>query len=215
MAIEQPQHEGVGADEGVPREVRPRLAEDAGDRRRLGDRRHVAVLARARRARGAAGRLRVDAALPLRVRHLLGQRADHRSAGAERMRRQRVAGRAQRRRLDVPAFGRPEARRRVHDAREPRFDRVRPEDRPLVALGDVEAAVGGGLGAETVRLDLVAHGARHAVARQRRAVGPAAVVDVDVPPAARTRRPGRCGPPSACGTRRTPAGSPRRARDDR
>ena len=77
IAVQHPQHEEVAAEEGVAAQTLARLAEDRGNRRRLGDRRHVAILAAPFRA--------VRAVLPLEKRHLLGKPADRAALGVERL----------------------------------------------------------------------------------------------------------------------------------
>src|SRR5262245_4745636 len=94
-----------------------RLAEHRGDTRRLAHLRHVTGR--------TAFRMAERTVPPLEKRYLLGQRTKDLTGGADRLRVERVAGRAQLGLADVRRFGGLRAARRMHDARQAGFDRER------------------------------------------------------------------------------------------
>ncbi len=94
----------------------PRLAEHGGDRRGVGDLRHVAGLAAPLGSKGTVA--------PFEVRHLLGERRRHLAVRAERPGVERVAGRAELGLLDVGGLGRRHPGCGVHH---PCAARVDPE----------------------------------------------------------------------------------------
>src|SRR5262245_30137605 len=101
--VQDPLHEEIAADEGVPRKTHSRLAEDRGDPHLCFDHRHVARLT-------TACALEV-AVLPLLVRHLFRQLADDLALRIQGLGDERMARGAQLRRLDVFALCRFEGRR--------------------------------------------------------------------------------------------------------
>ena len=165
MAAEHPLQEEVAADKDVPRELAG-LAEDARDRHRLGDHRHVARL--------AGPLVFVVAVEPLLIGHLFGEAANLFAVGIQGFCDQRVAGRAELRLSNVFRLHRREPfGRGLHHPRVSRLDRIRTVLLVLAArVRGIHQEVAGERigGAELLRAHLVAHRAGHAVFRQAAAV---------------------------------------------
>ena len=160
-SVQQPLHEEIAADEGMPRNARTALAQHRGNWRVLLHLGHVAGLTTAR--------FLVFAVQPLLIRDLFGELADHVALRVESLRQQRVARGAQFRGTHVLAFGRPERRRRPHDRRASFVDLERAVDMALPGqrlLVDLEAANEAVASAQILIRDLVAHRAGHTVVRQ-------------------------------------------------
>ena len=162
VTAEQPQHERVAADKRVLRQavaIVTKHRRNAHGSRRA---RHVARL--------ATGLFGVErAVLPFLVVHLLGQAANHLAVWTKCFRDQRMARRAQLRLLDVRRLDLLVAGHRLHDAPPAGINRVWPlhlANALRVGAGHDEAAVEAFGHAELVFRNLMAHGARHAIARQ-------------------------------------------------
>ena len=155
--IEHAQREEVPAEEGVSRDIGARLSDDLRHRHILMDDGHVARL--------TARRIAIRTLLPLEVGHLLWQAAIG-GSGGERMGEQGVARRAQFRLLHLRALRGLEPRGRLHHARAAAVDLERSEHPSRrrrhgrvddVATGEARAR------SQPARLDLMTHGARHAI----------------------------------------------------